>query len=146
MGGQAGQADAGSGGGGILLQKHVVSSNTFTDITTNNVWTTILTQEVTVAGATDRVYIEAALMMRATTTTFTCDLRIARDGTAVATAEGDIGFNSEIQNIHIRGIDTPGVGTYTYTVQAQRVNPNDCEINPTGTTSFGAVEVLSANP
>ena len=144
VGGQAGQADAGSGGSGILLQKYVVSSNTV--VTADDAdWHTVLTQAVTVAGATDRVYIDSSLMIQAMNNTFRCDIRIARGTTALVSVEGEINFNDEIQNLPIRGIDAPGSGDHTYNVQVQR-GTEDCVVNAAGTTSFATIEVLSANP
>ena len=135
----------GLAGAEILLQKYVVSSNTLVDANDAN-WHTVVSQAVTVAGATDRVFVDASLTLKATGSSFTCNMRIARGTTAVATATGHIEFNNQQQHFTIKGIDAPGTGDHTYNVQVQRVSTNDCEANPDSNSSFAAVEVLSANP
>ena len=144
MGGQAGQAAAGSGGGGILLQKHLVSSDTFHDVDSTT-YVTILTQEVTVA-ATNRVYIDGTIYIQTAGNDNQCNIRIIRGTDEVAMVEGEIGFNGETQAIPIRALETPGAGTYTYNIDVARGGANDCEVNQAGATSFMTTEVLSANP
>lgn len=141
------EAGDSTGGGNILKAKYLVSSNTATDVD-NTGWDTILTQAVTIAEATDRVYVDAVFTIQATVTGLQCNLRVARGTTLVGSAvEADFTTNDDSQEFSIRQIDTPGVGDHTYNVQVQSGDgTNECEVNEGGTSSFATIEVLAANP
>ena len=68
------------------------------------------------------------------------------DNRSGAISEGHYNFASEIAPVAIRQIDTPGVGTYTYAIQAQEEGTAVCTLSPDGGSSFAAFELLGANP
>ena len=145
VGGQAAQAGTGSGGGGILKQKHLASSTTAHTIN-DATWTTIMSQAVTVVD-NDRVYLDAVFSIESTANNSQCEMRVLRGTNVVGSVvEGDIGFSGEIETKALRRVDTPGAGAHTYNFQVQDNGAGDCLVNAVGTSSFATVEVLSANP
>ena len=136
-------------GGGIMLQKFVNSSSASSTLA-DGVWTTLISQSITVSGATDRVFVDAIVPFEfLTNADATCSVRVARGTTQVGDASQ--GASYVVQEIHPTEVrvmdDSPGAGTYTYNVQVQDSHGDGtCSVNPQGTSSFATFEVLSANP
>ena len=134
---------------GIVYQKHLASTSTAHSIS-NDTWVTILTQSVTVSGATDRVYVDANISVGFLAEADTvCDVRLLRGADAVGSeSRGAAGFANEIHLVTFREIDTPGVGTHAYAIQVQEDDSNSvgtCSVNTQGTTSFATFEILGPN-
>ena len=140
-----------SGGSGLLLQKHVVSSSTEVS-RSNDTWTDLMTQSLTIAGATDRVFIDAAIFIEfiGGSGNEECDVRVTRDDTLVGAISGGRSYvQGEMHYVDLVVIDdSPGAGTYTYAVEGRRTatDVTTCNFQPDGTSSYATFEVLSANP
>ena len=142
---------AAASGAGLLLQKHVVSSNTEVS-RSNDTWTDLLTQSVTIAGATDRVFVDAAIFVEflGGSGNEECDVRVTRDDTLVGAISGGRSYvQGEMHYVDLVVMDdSPGAGTYTYAVEGRRTatDVTTCNFQPDGTSSYATFEVLSANP
>lgn len=138
---------SGSGGSGLVKQFHMFSNQTENELS-DGTWETIITHAITVAAATDRVYIDGAISVRAGGADPTCEVRVTRGSAQVGgVAQAGLSFLDQIENVVIRTIEAPGAGTFTYNIQArQNGGSSTCIANDENTTSFATIEVLGPNP
>ena len=146
VGGQSAAADSEvATGGGILRAKYLESDSTETSVTDGGSHT-VVSQAITIAAASDRVFVDAQIVVEGSGNASTCDVRINRGTTQLIDVDGSVAFGGLHHPVEAAVMDTPGSGTFTYSVSVHDEAAGTCTVNPDGVESFLVTEILAANP